>query len=135
MIYGPYCTLYVLQLQTPDHWYVGTTEKFFDDRLAEHTEGRGAKWTKIHKVARVVKRFRVPLARKMEFENKTTLYYMRHVAKNWAHVRGGDFVWARNWYKPKGAAEFVRAYECTTPFDMFWAPQEFGGLKKLLPGY
>ena len=37
-------TLYVLKLKTPDHWYIGTTNRIFESRMAEHLEGRGSVW-------------------------------------------------------------------------------------------
>ena len=54
-------TLYVLKLKTPDHWYIGTTNRIFESRMAEHLEGRGSVWTGRHGVDKVHRVLRVPL--------------------------------------------------------------------------
>ena len=56
-----YCTLYVLRLVPPGHFYVGTTTRPFKERLKEHKGGHGAIWTGRHGVHSVVEQYLVPL--------------------------------------------------------------------------
>ena len=110
-------TLYVLKLKTPDHWYIGTTNRIFESRMAEHLEGRGSVWTGRHGVDRVHRVWRIPLDYSTSrMENEVTLFYMRHVAKDWRNVKGGDYTWS----KP---------FDIDNPWENFWIPEEFGGTR------
>ena len=112
-------TLYVLKLNTPDHWYVGTTSRLWDTRFEEHLNGFGSKWTGKHGVHSVHCRFRIGHEySSSRMENEVTLFYMRHVAKNWRNVKGGDYVWS----KP---------FDITNPAENFWVPEEFGGQRRI----
>ena len=112
-------TLYVLKLKTPDHWYVGTTSREWFRRHDEHLEGWGAKWTSKHGVDRVHKIFKIkPGVNPTSIENMVVLFYMRHVAKDWRHVKGGDYTWS----KP---------VDVNDPWQNFWVPEEFGGRRHI----
>lgn len=88
MIYPP-CSLYVIQCETPRHYYVGTTNCRLKKRLDEHfIEKKGALWTTRHGCKRVVKRFTIPIEKANYYENLVWLHYARiYGAEN---VRGGD---------------------------------------------
>lgn len=112
-------TLYVLRLKTPDHYYVGTTSRAWFERHNEHLEGLGSKWTSKHGVHSVHKVFRInPCVRSIDMENQVVVYYMRHVAKDWRHVKGGDYTWS----KP---------FDMTNDTENFWVPEEFGGRRRI----
>ena len=100
------CTLYVLRLNPPRHFYVGTTIRDFEKRLQEHCDGNGgSRWTKRHGVHSVVEKFVVPNGHASKFENKVTIDYMRRFG--WQGVRGGDYTYSKaddaTWWLP---AEF-----------------------------
>ena len=48
--------IYVLECITPNHFYVGYTQNF-SSRLSNHRHGRGAMFTKLHGVKRVIGTF------------------------------------------------------------------------------
>ena len=110
---------YVLKLKTPDHWYVGTTSRAWHERLAEHKQGTACRWTKMHPMERVHRVFRIPHEyNSNRMENEVTLHFMRHVAKDWRNVKGGDYTWS----KP---------FDITKPAENFWVPEEFGGQRRI----
>ena len=51
-------------------------------------------------------------------ENEVTLHFMRHVAKDWRNVKGGDYTWS----KP---------FDISLPAENFWVPEEFGGQRRI----
>ena len=51
-------------------------------------------------------------------ENEVTLHFMRHVAKDWRNVKGGDYTWS----KP---------FDINLPAENFWVPEEFGGQRRI----
>lgn len=51
--------VYVIECQTPNHFYVGATSHY-DDRIKRHGLGRGARWTQIHGFKKVIKKMEVP---------------------------------------------------------------------------
>ena len=119
MCFGYKDTLYVLKLNTPDHWYIGTTCRMWETRCAEHLDGYGSKWTSRHGVAKVHRLFRIPEDySSIRMENEVTLFYMRHVAKDWRNVKGGDYTWS----KP---------FDIDNPYENFWVPEEFGGTRHI----
>ena len=74
--------LYVLQLEN-DNYYVGITNNL-SDRLKQHFNNSGSKWTQLHKPLSVVYlRSNVSSA----MENQVTSEYKRKFGT--AHVRGG----------------------------------------------
>ena len=85
-----YCTLYVLRLVPPGHFYVGTTTRPFKERLKEHKGGHGAIWTGRHGVHSVVEQYLVPLRDSKRLEDEKTIEMMR--AHGWQNVRGGKYV-------------------------------------------
>ena len=107
-------TVYALKLRTPDHWYIGSTYRAWHLRLAEHVEGYGSVWSQKHGFGSVHKKFTVPGHRANRMENETVLFYMRHVAKDWRNVKGGDYTWSR-------------PIDMENPAHTFWVPEEFGG--------
>ena len=112
-------TLYVLKLKTPDHYYVGTTSREWFRRHDEHLEGWGAKWTTKHGVEKVHKLFRITGdIGSQRMENMVVLFYMRHVAKDWRNVKGGDYTWSR-------------PVDINDPCENFWVPEEFGGQRRI----
>jgi predicted GIY-YIG superfamily endonuclease len=83
--------LYLLELAN-DKYYVGQTQNP-DYRFHEHSRGRGAKWTCLHKPLRILltKEVTVRGCREaMLQENWMTLKMMERFG--WENVRGGDFV-------------------------------------------
>ena len=101
------CTLYVLRLLPPNHFYVGTTTRWnFDERLREHLDGKGGShWTKRHGVHSVVEHYLVPDGLASKLENSKTIELMRRYG--WQGVRGGDYTYSKQdgatWWLP---AEF-----------------------------
>ena len=67
------CTLYVLRLNPPRHFYVGTTSRAFEERLYEHREGYGSKWSSQHGVHSVVEHYQVPTSDTGRLENEKTI--------------------------------------------------------------
>ena len=98
-----YCTLYVLRLVPPGHFYVGTTTQFAK-RLDDHKRGLGATWTTRHGVHSVVEHYEVPLRDASRLEDEKTIEMMR--AHGWQGVRGGNFNNCR-------------------PGELWWLPDEF----------
>lgn len=99
-----YCTLYVLRLVPPGHFYVGTTTQF-DVRLQAHTGGHGAIWTTRHGVHSVVEHYDVPIRDAGRLEDEKTIELMR--AHGWQGVRGGNFI------------------NCQAGAGLWWLPDEF----------
>ena len=48
------CFLYVLRLKPGCYYYIGTTTRTFKERLQEHLDGYGSKWSTKHGVHSVV---------------------------------------------------------------------------------
>ena len=99
------CFLYVLRLKPGCYYYIGTTLRPFKDRLQEHLDGYGSKWTTKHGVQSVVSVTEIPIAGASQVEDETTIEYMRrHGCQN---VRGGKYVRVKDdnetWWLP---AEF-----------------------------
>jgi predicted GIY-YIG superfamily endonuclease len=81
--------LYVLKLRG-GKWYVGYTDRSSMDRILEHIEKKGAKWTKAHPPLKkgYLHNFTTP-GKTREDEDKRTLYLMKqHGIEN---VRGGSW--------------------------------------------
>jgi predicted GIY-YIG superfamily endonuclease len=76
--------VYVVQLEK-DKFYVGYTEREDCERLMEHFEGGGAKWTQKYKPVQVIE---IKDGTK-EDENRITLEYMKKYG--WFNVRGGNW--------------------------------------------
>jgi predicted GIY-YIG superfamily endonuclease len=77
--------IYILKLQN-GKWYIGKTNNVFT-RYAQHKEGRGSAWTRIHKPIKV----HFSYEQKSPFdEDKTTKEYMAKYGIQ--NVRGGAFV-------------------------------------------
>lgn len=82
--------IYVLELEG-GYWYVGKTHHP-NARFWQHTHGKGAEWTKLHRVVRCAERrvFYVETEYDEDkHENRTTIDWMER--KGWQWVRGG--VW------------------------------------------
>ena len=73
---------YALELRN-GKFYVGITYNL-NQRIAEHTQGDGAKWTRLHKPTG-----RILAVRVGDFEKELTLEFMRN--KGWKNVRGGGW--------------------------------------------
>ena len=81
--------LYVLKLRG-GKWYVGYTNRSSIERILEHIEKKGAKWTKAHPPLKkgYLHNFTTP-GKTREDEDKRTLYLMKqHGIEN---VRGGSW--------------------------------------------
>ena len=84
---------YHLLLEDDCH-YIGTTENW-PKRISDHMRGRGAAWTRMHPVVKVVGRWRI--ADPKRWEKAKTLETMKKIG--WERVRG--YCWCqRNLSKP-----------------------------------
>ena len=94
------CTLYVLRLVPPQHFYVGTTLQIFKDRLKEHRDGHGSIWSARHGFHSVVEHYEVPVREASRLEDEKTIELMR--AHGWQGVRGGNFTCCQGgtWWLP-----------------------------------
>ena len=97
--------LYVLRCQTPNHFYCGTTTRIIYDRLADHEEGRGSRFTTKHGYKDCVFSQIVDTAKSSTLEDDVTKYLMSRYG--WANCRGGNFVRVRD------------------DMETFWLPLEF----------
>ncbi len=82
--------IYVLQLED-GFWYVGKT-RHPDGRYRQHLHGKGAEWTKLHKVVRCSERqvFYVETEYDEDkYENRVTIEWMER--EGWQRVRGGSW--------------------------------------------
>ncbi len=82
--------IYVLQLED-GFWYVGKTHHP-DGRYRQHLHGKGAEWTKLHKVVRCSERqvFYVETEYDEDkYENRVTIEWMER--EGWQRVRGGSW--------------------------------------------
>jgi len=77
--------LYVLRLEN-DNYYVGMSYNL-NFRFAQHWQGKGAKWTKLHKPLEVI-RIIYP-ALEENIENKITLEYIALYGAD--RVKGGSY--------------------------------------------
>lgn len=84
-------TIYVLELED-GYYYVGSAT-YVEKRFAQHKEGKGAAWTKLHRPLRVIETVPVLVENSAELvylETEKTIQYM----KRYGHekVRGGRLV-------------------------------------------
>ena len=98
--------LYVIRCESPNKWYVGVTTRLPWERLAEHLNGEGSRWTREHGVSCMVFSVIVPNAFANKLESQMTAYLMARFG--WANVRGGDHMYCGT----------DRTYR-------FWLPVEF----------
>ena len=82
--------LYVLRLEPseqngPSNWYVGVSY-CLNNRIAQHTSGRGSAWTRMHPVVEIAE---VRMNATLTMERELTLSYMRRYG--WEQVRGGPY--------------------------------------------
>ena len=84
------CFLYVLRLKPGCYYYIGTTTRTFKERLQEHLDGYGSKWSTKHGVHSVVSVTEIPIAGASQVEDETTIEYMRRYGCQ--NVRGGKYV-------------------------------------------
>ena len=112
------CTLYVLRLNPPRHFYVGTTVPPFEDRLKEHNEGRGSIWTTRHGVHSVVEHYVVPNGWGSRLENEKTIDYIRLAGRprgRHTNCRKGETWWLPPEFQADGVSKFglYPASRCT----------------------
>ena len=87
--------LYVIRCQTPNKWYVGITTRLPWERLAEHLNGDGSRWTREHGVSCMVFSVIVANALANRLESQMTAYLMARFG--WANPRRGPHVlWQRS---------------------------------------
>jgi len=102
---------YVLQLEN-GKWYVGVSTQLAT-RLAQHATGKGAYWTRKHKMV-ALHRAEIITGNDEAWENFTTLALMSVHGHN--NVRGGIWCKTSNIPPPKQLLEFVEATKkCPTP--------------------
>ena len=77
--------LYILKLKN-NKYYVGTTNKNIYERLQEHINGNGSKWTKLHKVISLEKS--IENCDKFDEDKWTKIYMNKYGIEN---VRGGTY--------------------------------------------
>ena len=80
-----YPRVYVCELETPDHFYVGTTLREPWHREREHAEGWGAKFTSKHGFKRMLF---MPQRACKQLEDALTVWLQCRYG--WRFVRGGD---------------------------------------------
>src|SRR5690242_17506106 len=98
-------SVYVLQLEN-GKYYVGYTEKPIYERINEHKNNRGAKWTKLHKyVATLMQK---PGDTKLE--TVTTLEMMAKFG--WQNVRGGTYTKINMTNMPPDLREYLTCTKC-----------------------
>lgn len=108
----PPVTLYIVECETPDTYYVGTTLRQKQKRFKEHFDGVGCKWTKRHGCKRIIKSFPVGTHIASQMENQVWMYYARLFGPE--RVRGGDVTMVQ-----RG----------TDALPEWVLPQEFGGTR------
>jgi len=81
-------TLYVVECETPNTFYVGTTYRHPSKRYREHFEGWGCKWTRRHGCKRILASWEVNPATASRDENDVWMHYARIYGAE--RVRGGD---------------------------------------------
>ena len=84
----PYPRVYVCELKTPDHFYVGTTLREPHHRALEHAEGNGSKFTSKHGFKRMLFAQLVEPGTASRLEDDLTLALMYRYG--WGACRGGD---------------------------------------------
>ena len=109
MLYPP-CTLYVVECETPNTFYVGTTYRFKQSRYAEHFGGWGCKWTIKHGCRRIVEEWIVGRGEASQLENEKWMELARIHGP--CRVRGGDVTYV---------------HKNTDALPAWLLPQEFGG--------
>ena len=85
-----YERVYVVECNTPNYFYVGTTLREMFKRQHEHEAGYGSKWTRKHGFKRVVFNRLVPVGTSGRLEDDLTKYLMS--IYGWGRVRGGKYV-------------------------------------------
>jgi predicted GIY-YIG superfamily endonuclease len=87
-------TVYTLQLEN-NCWYVGTTKQTIAHRLAQHQEGRGSEWTRLHAPITVLRsvQFVGPIEDARLSEDAEVKRMMR--LHGIANVRGGTYARVR----------------------------------------
>jgi len=83
-----YTRVYVAELKSPNHFYVGTTLRLPYMREKEHAEGWGAQFTKLHGFHRMLVMELVPVHMSGKLEDELTVELMCRYG--WGNVRGGD---------------------------------------------
>ena len=100
----PCCSLvYCLELEN-GKYYVGTSNQI-NLRIAAHFEGKGARWTKLHKPVRI---HSVCLGNR-DTEKRVTLEIMAKFG--WKNVRGGPWCKPNMFYPPSNLNTIVESPE------------------------
>ena len=83
-----YPRVYVCELDTPNHFYVGTTLRLPHHREREHAEGNGSKFTSKHGFKRMLFAQLVEPGTSSRLEDDLTIALMCRYG--WGACRGGD---------------------------------------------
>ena len=97
--------IYVIECESPDHWYVGSTYRELYDRVKEHEDDYGSLWTQRHGFRRVAMWRDVPCESCSVLEDELTEWLMHQYGVR--NVRGGNYVncrtdcYANDWWLPR----------------------------------
>ena len=97
--------IYVIECESPDHWYVGSTYRELYERVKEHEDDYGSLWTRRHGFRRVAMWRDVPTGSCSVLEDELTEWLMHQYGVR--NVRGGNYVncradcYANDWWLPK----------------------------------
>ena len=83
-----YPRIYVCELETPNHFYIGTTLRLPHHREREHAEGRGSHFTSKHGFKRMLFAQLVEPGTSSRLEDDLTIALMCRYG--WGACRGGD---------------------------------------------
>ena len=113
MLYPP-MTLYIIECETPDHYYVGTTYRVATKRFQEHFDGYGCRWTRKHGCKKVIFSETIDRERASQLENEKWMDLARKFGPE--NVRGGDVTYVN--------------FKCKSDTLPDWIlPVEFGGAR------
>ena len=98
-----YERVYVVECETPNHFYVGSTVREMFKRQHEHEAGYGSLWTRKHGFKRMMFNRLVPVGTSERLEDDLTKHLMS--IYGWGQVRGGKYVFVRSfrteWLPPE----------------------------------
>ena len=84
----PYPRIYVCELDSPDHYYIGTTLRLPYEREREHREGHGSRFTSKHGFKEMMFHKLLEVGTASTLEQDLTVALMCRYG--WGRCRGGD---------------------------------------------